>query len=83
MLAPGTISKKFEVKNIKEDTSTITIYFEEKTNLIPAAIEEKGVVMNGFLNPIDLQTFPLKDKHVYLSLRRRRWKERGESKKKL
>ena len=37
--------------------------------------------MNDFLNPIELQTFPLKDKQVYLSLRRRRWKERGESKK--
>ena len=81
LIAPGAISENFEVKNIREDHGSITIYFEEKASLIPAALAGKEIVMNGYLNPIELQTFPLKDKRVYLSLRRRRWKEQGGSKR--
>ena len=81
LIAPGEISTKFEIKDIIEATSAITIYFEEKPELIPEALKGKEVVLNGFVNPLELQTFPLKDKQVYLSIRRRRWKEKGKSKK--
>jgi len=79
LIAPGVISKNFEVASIVEKKDTITIGFEEKTNLIPKELEGKQVVLDGFLNPVSLQTFPLKDKMVYLSLKRRRWKELGTS----
>jgi len=81
LIAPGAISENFELKEIKEDAVSITIYFEEKSDLIPEALRDKEVIMNGFLNPVELQTFPLKDKSVYLSIRRRRWKEKGKNKK--
>ncbi len=77
LIAPGEISKNFEVTSIVEKTDTITIIFEEKTDLVPKELEGKEVVLDGFLNPVALQTFPLKDKMVYLSLKRRRWKEMG------
>jgi hypothetical protein len=77
LIAPGVISKNFEVTSIIEKRDTITIVFEEKTDLIPKELEGKEVVLDGFLNPVALQTFPLKDKMVYLSLKRRRWKELG------
>ncbi len=80
LVAPGVISKNFDIKNIIENSTTITIYFEEKAELVPKILEGKETVLNGYLNPIELQTFPLKDKQVYLSLRRRRWKEQGENK---
>jgi hypothetical protein len=77
LIAPGVISKNFEMTSIVEKRETITIVFEEKTDLVPKELEGKQVVLDGFLNPVALQTFPLKDKMVYLSLKRRRWKELG------
>ncbi len=77
LIAPGIISKNFEVTSIIEKRETITIVFEEKTDLVPKELKGKQVVLDGFLNPVALQTFPLKDKMVYLSLKRRRWKELG------
>ncbi len=77
LIAPGIISKNFEVTSIIEKRETITIVFEEKTDLVPKELKGKEVVLDGFLNSVALQTFPLKDKMVYLSLKRRRWKELG------
>jgi len=77
LIAPGLIGENFEVKSLEESATTITIYFEEKPELIPEELNGKEVVLDGFLNPLLLQTFPLKDKQVYLSIRRRRWKEKG------
>lgn len=84
LIAPGKISKNFEVTSITEEQNSITITFEEKKELVPkelGELEENKVVLDGFLNPVTLQTFPLKDKMVYLSLKRRRWKELGKTDK--
>jgi len=81
LIAPGEISKNFEVMSVKEKKDSITIVFEERGNLIPQDLKGKDAVLDGFLNPVELQTFPLKDKTVYLSLKRRRWKERGKTDK--
>ena len=81
LIAPGIISKNFEVTSIIEKRDTITIVFEEKTDLVPKELKGKEVGLDGFLNPVALQTFPLKDKMVYLSLKRRRWKELGTTNK--
>lgn len=81
LIAPGEISKNFEIVTINEKRESITIVFEEKANLIPQGLKGKDVVLDGFLNPVDIQTFPLKDKTVYLSIKRRRWKERGKTDK--
>jgi hypothetical protein len=59
----------------------IQIIFEELPELVPSAMESsKEVVLDGFCNPIELQSFPLKGKPVYLKLYRRRWKYKGENK---
>jgi len=81
LIAPGVISKNFEVTSIIEKRESITIVFEEKIDLVPKELKGKEVVLDGFLNPVTLQTFPLKDKMVYLSLKRRRWKELGTTDK--
>lgn len=77
LIAPGAIGDNFEIKAIDEKSETITILLEEKDDLIPEILKGKEVVLDGFLNPLVMQTFPLKDKPVYLSIRRRRWKEKG------
>ncbi len=72
LLAPGEINKNFEVVTVNEKKESIIITFEEMGNLIPQGLKGKDAVLDGLLNPIGLQTFPLKDKTVYLSVKRRR-----------
>jgi len=79
LIAPGEISKNFEVVSIEEKNDSILIIFEEKKDLIPKELEGKQTLLDGFLNPLALQTFPLKDKQVYLVVKRRRWKEVGKT----
>ena len=78
LIAPGEISKNFDIVFINEKSNSITIIFEEKNYLIPKELKGKETVSDGFLNPVELQTFPLKDKSVYLLIKRRRWKEQGK-----
>lgn len=81
LVAPGELSKSFSLTKIREEKEHITIEFEEESKLVPNEIAGKDVVLNGFMNPLELQTFPLKDKAVYLLAKRRRWKIRGEQNK--
>lgn len=81
LVAPGELSKSFSLTKIREQKEHIIIEFEEDQKLVPKELSGKEVVLNGFLNPLELQTFPLKDKAVYLLVKRRRWKIRGEHNK--
>jgi hypothetical protein len=81
LIAPEEITKNFTLVKIFEAKGTITLVFEEKTDRIPEELMGKEVVLDGFLNTLELQSFPLKDKTVYFAIKRRRWKEKsGEGK---
>lgn len=79
ILFPKEIASHFTVKEVKEDKTAVTICLEELSELVPKALEgaSKEIVLDGFCNPLELQSFPLKGKSVYLKLYRRRWKEAG------
>lgn len=81
LLFPEPISSHFEVKSIKEFTDNIEIRLEELAELVPnELIEVSGkIILDGFCNPVELQSFSLKWKAVNLKLYRRRWKEKGTS----
>jgi len=79
LIVPKEITDNFELIEIIEKTNMITLSFEELTIRIPKPLIGKEVVLDGYLNQLELQTFPLKDKTVYIALRRRRWKEKGDS----
>lgn len=81
LIAPKEITDNFLLIEIAESVSNITLYFEEKEEKIPEELKGKEVVLDGYLNTLELQTFPLKDKTVYIALRRRRWKEKGTNEK--
>ena len=81
LIAPEEIIKNFTIVKIVEAKGTITIVFEEKTDRIPTELLGKDVVLDGFLNTLELQTFPLKDKTVYFAIKRRRWKEKSTTEK--
>ncbi len=78
VLFPSEISMHFEIKDVKEYSDRIEIRMEELSELVPERLYLKEeIILDGFCNPIELQSFPLKGKSVYLKLYRRRWKEKG------
>lgn len=72
LLLPFGASDYFEVVDVKESLSELTIYLEEK-NLVPEEYHSVKVHSKGFYEPIVLQDFPLRGRKVYLNVRRRRW----------
>jgi hypothetical protein len=76
MLVPEEILQHFELVSIEEKGEEFILRLEEKEDRIPKAMhQKKKAVLDGFCNPLELQTFPVKGKQVYLQLYRRRWKE--------
>lgn len=78
---PEEITLHFEITSVNEKKAYIEIRFDELPELVPASMpEDREVVLDGFCNPLELQSFPLKGKPVYLKLYRRRWKYKNEKK---
>jgi len=66
---------------VSESPSCIVLRLDESSNNIPTALKDNpNVVLDGFCNPLELQTFPLNDKPVYFKIYRRRWKVSGDKK---
>jgi len=79
---PEEILAHFEYEGIEEISGVIRINLIEKKdpNHYPKAIIGKGQrSLNGYMLPIELQTFPAKGKEVFLLLKRRRWKLKGDN----
>ncbi len=67
VLFPTDISFHFEVSMVQEYPDWIEIRMEELQELVPEKLYSKEeVVLDGFCNPLELQSFPLKGKPVYL-----------------
>ncbi len=77
LIVPKIILKNFDLSEIKERNDSITLFFEKKKENIPEPLKGKEVVSAGFVNPVELQTFPVNDKKLFVSIKRRRWKEKG------
>lgn len=83
LLVPDYILEHFEYEKLEEISGVIRVYLIEKQdpNHYPKSIIGKGErSLNGFMNPLELQTFPTKGKEVFLLLKRRRWKLKGDHK---
>ena len=80
LFVPDYILAHFELEHIEEVSGVIRLHLVEKQdpNHFPKAIIGKGKrSLNGFMNPIEIQTFPVQGKEVFLLLKRRRWKLSG------
>lgn len=83
LFVPEDILKHFDVTNLQEDQGVILIELVEKDNNehIPKSILREGkAVKDGYMNPIEIQSFPAQGKEVFLRLKRRRWKVKGTHK---
>lgn len=80
VLAPESLAK-FELAGIKEYTNRIEFHLEENSSNVPIALHGKtNIILDGFCNSIELQSFPLKEKPVFYKVYRRRWKLSGSEK---
>ena len=81
ILFPAEISYHFEVKEVNDYPGRIEIRLEEYPELVPSQMTgDTAIVLDGFCNPIELQTFMIKGKATFLKIYRRRWKFQGQSK---
>jgi len=79
VLIPPSLSL-FNLVSVKEHSTYIEFRLEDPADVIPEALSSsKNVVLDGFCNPIELQSFLLKSKPVYFKIYRRRWKESGST----
>lgn len=82
LLVPDEILLDFEYEKLEELSGVIRVHLVEKTDPkhYPKSLIGKGKrSLNGYMNPIELQTFPTKGKEVFLLLKRRRWKLVGSN----
>ena len=79
LLIPAEILIDFEVQKIEDTEVLLIIEFVEKKESISKLVSNEELVSNGFLNPLELQHFPMNGKKCILRLIRRRWKDKGSS----
>lgn len=75
LLIPQEILISFEIASIEEKEEDLFIELVEKENCLPQ--RDLDLVQNGFMNSIELNSFPVAGKRCYLRLTRRKWKIRG------
>lgn len=71
LLPEGTLDY-FTISDVKESSSEIVIYLEEK-NEAPKEYLNIQVESKGFYNRVVVQDFPVRGKKLFLNIRRRRW----------
>ena len=75
LIVPENILENFEIERVEEQENTLNIYLTEKQENKPD--REVELVRNGYMNPVEIQSFPVQGKACYLHLKRRRWKKKG------
>jgi len=83
LLVPKDILLHFKLERVEKISGVYRIHLVEKNDAshIPKTIIYKGIaVLDGYMNPIELQTFPTKATEVFLLLKRRKWKEKVSNK---
>ena len=83
LIVPEYILAHFEYEHAEYISGVYRIHLIEKKDPshYPKALIGKGQrSLNGYMNPIELQTFPIQGKETFLFLKRRRWKLKGSNK---
>lgn len=72
-IAPEVVIENFELVSINENKDCFILEFEEYSKLIPPSLKGQESKQNGFMNKLELHTFPQKGKSCCLHIKRRRW----------
>jgi hypothetical protein len=75
LLVPEEILNFFEITTLEEKEEDLFVYLVEKDSCLPD--RSLDLVQNGYMNPVELNSFPIVGKRCFLRLTRRKWKIRG------
>lgn len=73
-LLPSDLFSYFEITDVKVQVKSIDVYLDELNNP-PASHKNVKLISKGFHTGVTIQDFPIRDKAVFLHVRRRKWKE--------
>lgn len=79
-LLPKELLEYFELIEVRESHENVLSFYLDEKSVIPPEHSEKQLVSQGFDEPVTIQDFPLRDKPVYLVVRRRKWKDKQSGK---
>lgn len=71
-LLPEFLLSYYQLTRVEHASEVLHLYLEEK-NDAQAAGEKRALLSKGFLPEITIQDFPIRDKRVFLHIKRRRW----------
>lgn len=75
-ILPEGILDYFELKGVKNTGIKLEIYLTEKGS-VPSEFEGKQIESKGFYPVREIQDFPLRERTVFLKVRRRRWRDKS------
>ena len=71
-LLPDFILSYYELLKVESISDVLHLYLQEK-NYEETHLVRKHLLSKGFLPEITIQDFPIRDKRVFLHIKRRRW----------
>jgi hypothetical protein len=71
-ILPHEILDYFEVIDVKERQGVLTFYLDEK-KILTEDLPEGDYESKGFSSPVRIQDFPIRDRAVFIEVRRRKW----------
>lgn len=78
---PESLRNDFEVQTLSEKQNEWILVVQEKKDRIPKELKEaRNIVLNGFERKVEVITFPLQGKPLFLHFYRRKWKRQKEKK---
>lgn len=71
LMLPSNILSRFSLVKVESTDNTISIHLDEK--MLSDYPNNPNIESKGFLFPVTVRDFPIRDKVVNLIVRRRRW----------
>lgn len=72
LFLPEELFRYFTIINLQVIADEVHVYIEENNDK-PKELQDKNLISKGFHSSVTIQDFPLRDKPVFLHVRRRRW----------
>lgn len=72
LFLPEEIFQYFELIKLEVVDNKIHVYLDEE-NTLPEGYEHEKLITKGFHSSVTIQDFPIRDKPLFLHVRRRRW----------
>ncbi len=78
-LLPQDIFEYFEILRVDIDDQIMDVYLDE-LNKLPSEYSNEKLISKGFYDSVAIQDFPIRERAVYLHVRRRKWQIESSSK---